>query len=201
MNDGPVRDIRRELRQAPWEEIFPELLAYARRRLANCGLLDRSGYVPSAVEVRELINDAVEQVLDAERSKRTWNEANPPGLVPLLCGIMSSRASVFYKKWKLRRVRHVPEQEAELVPGDAGEHPVDDQVVTGAEDPRLVHLHGAVGDDPKLLDLVEAIKLGAVERAELADLLGWQPAEVSVQRKKLQRRLLRMGTPVAKERA
>ena|GEM_PF-2434855 len=177
------RDVRAALRGAAWEALLPRLIAYARRRLRRVGWYDGRYEEPSALSVEELVQSAIARCLDGTR---TWNEDDPPELEAFLCGVMKSLC------WSAKKaaLRH-PE---EAIDGDAAapaERPSPEQELVSAEDERrvLAAIEAVTVDDGALRDLYRAVLDGHTKRDAIAVALGWTPDQVSVARRKLNRRL------------
>ena len=170
MQDGESRDSRRALREANWEEVLPQLVAYGQ------WLVNRGRNI-ATIAVDDLINEAVQRVLDG---RRTWRSDEP--LVQFLRGAMKSIAHQMFKARRYDR---------ELTDDDELQADVFENFSDGETDSRLVDLDAAIEGDDELTDYCCAVMdLESPKREHIATHLGWPAERVSVASKKLKRRLL-----------
>jgi hypothetical protein len=180
MQSRPPRSLRAALDEACWEKVLPVLLAYAERRLRRLGWSEGRDHRPSALEVGELVTEAVKRAYGGERN---WNEDEPPELVAFLRGVIKSISSDIKKEWVRHPLDYLPEiPESSLLTHSENE-------TQTADDQRIRNIEDAIGDDPDLESFYLAVLDGQTKREDIAAYLQWTPEKVSVVRKKFNRRL------------
>jgi len=182
--DSTEGDLRKALREADWEKMLPNLLAYAARRLRRMGWVNGRDEEPGPMSVEQLVNTAIEHCLDGTR---TWDSTSVD-LAGFLRGIIRSLASSERKKHVRAKTFAKDDLEPYVAPADS----IEDEAV--AEEGRreiLGAVEECVNDDADLSALYLAILDGHMKREDIAEALGWDVDRVTAARIKLQRRLVR----------
>jgi hypothetical protein len=180
---GP-RDLGTALREADWDQLLPRLVEHTERRLRRVRWGSTQEREPSAANVQQVINTAIERCLEG---RRHWSEACPD-LEVFMKGVIDSTVSASKKASVRDKVRLSEDGEVESFEERAS---VEDDLVAeaGLRGIRAA-FEACLDDDPKLQELYLAILDGNVKREEIAEALGWDAKEVSAARIKLKRRLL-----------
>ena len=84
----PSSDVLRRLNEADWDQIYPELVLYAKFRLEPISWL--GGHPPGGTQAEDLVQEAIESLFIG---RRTWDVAKHPNLVGVLKGIIKSLVS------------------------------------------------------------------------------------------------------------
>lgn len=183
MNDQRS-DLKSALRDADWEALLPNLLAYAANRLRRVGWLSGRDQEPSKLSVEQLVQTAVEHCLDGSR---TW-DPKAVDLGGFLRGVIRSLTSSEKKKAVRSKTDAKPELDRYFAPVDS---PEDEAMEEENRQELLVLIEGCTTDDQDLRDLYLAILDGNTKREDIAAALGWSADRVTAARIKLQRRLLK----------
>lgn len=182
MNDRR-KDLETALREADWEALLPNLVAYAARRLRRVGWAAGRDEEPSKMSVEQLVNTAVEHCLEG---RRTW-DPDAVDLGGLLRGVIRSLTSAAKDSDVRRRTFAKPDVDE----GHAiGASPEEEAIEEERRVALLASFDACVGDDPDLRALYEAALDGTTKRDEIAEALGWSADRVTAARIKLQRRLV-----------
>ncbi len=188
---------RDAIRSFGWDTAQVDLLVRrGRAYLSWYGWHGRGDGQAAALEVKELINKAVERVLEG---KRNWISGHEGDVVHLLSRTM--RSIVMDTKRAVDRHPVTPGIELEeLSPAEVSREAGGgcDGSDGDEETPLTRRATAAAGDDDDCGMLLLAVEEGHTKREDIAVALDWTPERVSVVRKKLQRR---MATLAKKELA
>lgn len=183
-DDPVVERCRAAIREADWDSLVGPLLRYGIWRLRRW-----PGRHEERVErAKKLMTEAVSRVM---LGRRRWKH---PGEIPVLRfikGVMRSVANEWLEE------QHGPaddDPECDIAFDETahspGPSPKNERDADAPEDdPRLGEIERASAGDADLEAFVVAAMEAGPKREAIADALGWQPDKVSVQRKKLRRRL------------
>lgn len=189
--DGEVEwDLRELLNGADWSTVTPRLVRCAQHHLLSARWTSGQFGQPSAMDVTELIHEAVQRTLDG---RRKWNRPDAPDLVAFLCNVMRSICG------HARADAARAELRAEVDPGDDPEAnplrtPEDEVAYRERVHPLLQGLAEETAGDEDMELFVAAVEIVGSRREDIAEELGWSPNKVSVVKKKIQRRLLKRNS-------
>lgn len=207
MSDVPPR-IRELLDRQPWEDITPRLVAYTlrkTRRLYWQGI--RDGDMPEGKEAQDIVQDAIDDLFSG---KRAWDPDSYPDLFAHLQSVIDSKVSAFVRSRANRRLRSeavlsaaatLDDDEPSLLDTMTSPKPGPEEIALEEEEERrsedfAVSTLCSLDDDPEAQKVLEAIFEGLTKRADIATRAGISVKSVSNIKKRLQRRLEDLRSPL-----
>lgn len=180
-------DLGELLADADWDAILPRLVKCANRYLQAARWESGDFQQPSAMEVKELIHEAVKRTLEG---RRNWNRTDEPDLAAFLCNAMRSICG------HARSPAARAELRADADPSEdpeASAPPTPEQEVSHRErsHPFLEGLAEETADDEDMQMYVAAVEVVGHRREDIAAELDWSVDKVSVVKKRIKRRLLK----------
>jgi DNA-directed RNA polymerase specialized sigma24 family protein len=175
-----------------WTRLMPQLLEAAAGCLRVVGWAEGEGHAHFMLQSQELVNEAVKKCLAGDRRLTPAACASEEGLVAFVCETMRSIAVNRCTSAAARR--RASDEELDEKEDDA---PSPSRRL--AAHALLQRIEEALQGDEEALAVHRAIEDGHTDREAIAKALGWTVPLVKTVRRRMSRRLARMGIKLHEE--
>lgn len=177
-----------QLHAADWDQLFPDLVAFASWRAVGLPFTKGGGELPQGYEPKDLAREAVTRVFEG---RRVWDPARDPDLLDYLKGVVSSLASNLVTS--ADHARRTTEGNGEAIDLDtfSDVSPTPAALAASAECEEELRdlVEEATADDPGLAAVAMGLEDG-MRAAEIASEFSMEVGDVYGLTQKLRRRLL-----------